>query len=269
MFEIDPVKSWVDDRGRAAGRDPIEPRRDDGRSEEAVRRPLDVYEELDPATAIHRRLALPVLDVSDLSVEETAMRVIKLVADRQPERTLECGVVSERSVWRARAAPTRKVGAARYWAMWFVGIAVAVPLFYVILTPVWIGLGRSPGSPSSRLTDGAEKGVDLGLGAQPRHRVAPELAGIHCRRERCVRSAYRIRAFAPHGHCEGFPGCRCTPPRALTADARSAAASRGSQTCTGRSSQTSAGLPENEWPISASHRQSPTVLGEHRLEQAP
>ena len=47
---------------------------------------LDVYEELDQATAIHRRLGCPVLDVSDLSVEETAMRVIKLVADRQRGR---------------------------------------------------------------------------------------------------------------------------------------------------------------------------------------
>ncbi len=47
---------------------------------------LDVYEELDEATAIHRRLGCPVLDVSDLSVEETAMRVIKLVADRTRER---------------------------------------------------------------------------------------------------------------------------------------------------------------------------------------
>ena len=47
---------------------------------------LDVYEELDEAAAIHRRLACPVLDVSDLSVEETAMRVIRLVADRGRER---------------------------------------------------------------------------------------------------------------------------------------------------------------------------------------
>ena len=47
---------------------------------------LDVYEELDHATAVHRRLGCPVLDVSDLSVEETAMRVIKLVADRQHDR---------------------------------------------------------------------------------------------------------------------------------------------------------------------------------------
>jgi regulator of PEP synthase PpsR (kinase-PPPase family) len=47
---------------------------------------LDVYEELELAAAIHRRLGCPVLDVSDLSVEETAMRVVKLVADRQRER---------------------------------------------------------------------------------------------------------------------------------------------------------------------------------------
>jgi hypothetical protein len=47
---------------------------------------LDVYEELEHAAVIHRRLGCPVLDVSDLSVEETAMRAIKLVADRQNER---------------------------------------------------------------------------------------------------------------------------------------------------------------------------------------
>jgi regulator of PEP synthase PpsR (kinase-PPPase family) len=43
----------------------------------------DVYEELDHAAAIHRRLGCPVVDVSDISLEETAMRVIKLVADRR------------------------------------------------------------------------------------------------------------------------------------------------------------------------------------------
>jgi regulator of PEP synthase PpsR (kinase-PPPase family) len=47
---------------------------------------LEIYEELEQAAAIHRRLGCPVLDVSDLSVEETAMRVIRLVADRQRER---------------------------------------------------------------------------------------------------------------------------------------------------------------------------------------
>ena len=48
---------------------------------------LEIYEELEQAAAIHRRLGCPVLDVSDLSVEETAMRVIRIVADRQRERT--------------------------------------------------------------------------------------------------------------------------------------------------------------------------------------
>ncbi len=43
----------------------------------------DIYEELDHAAAIHRRLGCPVVDVSDISLEETAMRVIKIVADRR------------------------------------------------------------------------------------------------------------------------------------------------------------------------------------------
>ena len=41
-----------------------------------------VFEELDTAARIHRRLRCPVIDVSELSVEETAMRIIRLVADR-------------------------------------------------------------------------------------------------------------------------------------------------------------------------------------------
>ena len=41
-----------------------------------------VFEELDTAKRIHRRLRCPVIDVSELSVEETAMRIIKLVSDR-------------------------------------------------------------------------------------------------------------------------------------------------------------------------------------------
>ena len=41
-----------------------------------------VFEELEAASRIHRRLRCPVIDVSELSVEETAMRIIRLVADR-------------------------------------------------------------------------------------------------------------------------------------------------------------------------------------------
>jgi regulator of PEP synthase PpsR (kinase-PPPase family) len=42
-----------------------------------------IYSELEEAAAIHRRLGCPVLDVSDLSVEETAMRAIRLVEKRK------------------------------------------------------------------------------------------------------------------------------------------------------------------------------------------
>lgn len=45
-----------------------------------------IYEELDKAKAIHRRLGCPVIDVSELSVEETAMRVLRLVDERLRER---------------------------------------------------------------------------------------------------------------------------------------------------------------------------------------
>jgi regulator of PEP synthase PpsR (kinase-PPPase family) len=46
---------------------------------------LEIYEELEQATAVHRRLGCPVIDVSDLSVEETAMRLIRIVTERRRE----------------------------------------------------------------------------------------------------------------------------------------------------------------------------------------
>jgi [pyruvate, water dikinase]-phosphate phosphotransferase / [pyruvate, water dikinase] kinase len=42
-----------------------------------------IYGELDEASAVHRRLRCPVIDVSELSVEETAMRIIRLVERRR------------------------------------------------------------------------------------------------------------------------------------------------------------------------------------------
>jgi regulator of PEP synthase PpsR (kinase-PPPase family) len=46
---------------------------------------LDIYEELDEAASVHRRLGCPVIDVSELSIEETAHRVIRLVEQRRTE----------------------------------------------------------------------------------------------------------------------------------------------------------------------------------------
>jgi regulator of PEP synthase PpsR (kinase-PPPase family) len=44
---------------------------------------LEIYEELAEAAALHRRLGCPVIDVTGLSIEETAHRVIRLVDRRR------------------------------------------------------------------------------------------------------------------------------------------------------------------------------------------
>jgi [pyruvate, water dikinase]-phosphate phosphotransferase / [pyruvate, water dikinase] kinase len=53
---------------------------------------VEIYEELDYAEQIHRRLGCPVIEVSNLAIEETAHRIIRLVqertiAEREPART--------------------------------------------------------------------------------------------------------------------------------------------------------------------------------------
>ena len=47
---------------------------------------VKIYEELALAEVVHRRLGCPVLDVSELSIEETAQRVIRTVEQRKLER---------------------------------------------------------------------------------------------------------------------------------------------------------------------------------------
>jgi len=42
-----------------------------------------IYSELEEAAALHRKLRCPIIDVSDLSVEETSMRIIRLVEGRK------------------------------------------------------------------------------------------------------------------------------------------------------------------------------------------
>jgi [pyruvate, water dikinase]-phosphate phosphotransferase / [pyruvate, water dikinase] kinase len=44
---------------------------------------VEIYEELEQAAAIHRRLGCPVVDVSELSIEETAQRVLRIVERRK------------------------------------------------------------------------------------------------------------------------------------------------------------------------------------------
>jgi [pyruvate, water dikinase]-phosphate phosphotransferase / [pyruvate, water dikinase] kinase len=44
---------------------------------------VEIFEELEEAATVHRRLGCPVIDVTELSVEETAMRIVRLVERRK------------------------------------------------------------------------------------------------------------------------------------------------------------------------------------------
>jgi hypothetical protein len=44
---------------------------------------MEIYEELDEASKLHRRLGCPVIDISDLSIEETAHRVLRVLEERK------------------------------------------------------------------------------------------------------------------------------------------------------------------------------------------
>lgn len=50
--------------------------------------------------------------------------------------------MSGRSAWRAEGRSLSDKGwvPVRYWTAWWSLLAVAVVLFYVVLTPVWLGL---------------------------------------------------------------------------------------------------------------------------------
>ena len=45
----------------------------------------EIYDELDEAAALHRRLGCPVIDISELSIEETAQRILRTVESRRGE----------------------------------------------------------------------------------------------------------------------------------------------------------------------------------------
>src|SRR5213082_1537993 len=45
----------------------------------------EVYEELEVATAVQRRLGCPVIDISELSIEETAQQILRTVESRRAE----------------------------------------------------------------------------------------------------------------------------------------------------------------------------------------
>ena len=86
LFRVEPAKivGLTIEAGRLA-----EIRRDRARLMRAARQQyadlVGIYEELDEATAVQRKLGCPVIDVTDLSVEETAVRVLRFVEQRRQE----------------------------------------------------------------------------------------------------------------------------------------------------------------------------------------
>ena len=45
----------------------------------------EIYDELEQAEKLHRRLGCPVIDISELSIEETAHRILRVVEERAGE----------------------------------------------------------------------------------------------------------------------------------------------------------------------------------------
>ncbi len=51
----------------------------------------EIYDELEQAAKLHRRLGCPVIDISELSIEETAHRVLRVVEERRSEQAARAG----------------------------------------------------------------------------------------------------------------------------------------------------------------------------------
>jgi len=86
LFEIEPVKIvglTIDAQRLAEIR--AARARTMGASNRRYAELVEIYEELDQAAAIHRRLGCPILEVSEASIEETAYRIIRIVAERRAE----------------------------------------------------------------------------------------------------------------------------------------------------------------------------------------
>ena len=87
LFEIDPAKvvGLTIEAGRLAEIRQQRARRMGGNNR-AYGELVEIYDELEEAAALHRRLGCPVVDISELSIEETAARVMRLVERRRVER---------------------------------------------------------------------------------------------------------------------------------------------------------------------------------------
>ena len=86
LFEIDPLKivGLTIDAERLAEIRAARARGMGGKNRQYAEM-LEIYDELEEAAALHRRLGCPVIEVTGLSIEETAHRVVRLVDRRRQE----------------------------------------------------------------------------------------------------------------------------------------------------------------------------------------
>ena len=86
LFEVDPMKiiGLTIDASRLAEIRQQRARRMGG-DQRAYTELLEIYNELETAEAVHRKLGCPVIEISALSIEETAARVIRLLERRKVE----------------------------------------------------------------------------------------------------------------------------------------------------------------------------------------
>src|SRR5436189_2135882 len=86
LYEIDPLKvvGLTIEAGRLAEIREQRVRRLGGNNRQYAKL-VEIYDELEAAEAVHRRLGCPVIEISELSIEETAARVIRLIEQRRAE----------------------------------------------------------------------------------------------------------------------------------------------------------------------------------------
>ncbi|MHB1243276.1 MAG: kinase/pyrophosphorylase, partial [Gaiellaceae bacterium] len=86
LFDIDPLKivGLTIDAERLAEIRQARVRGMGGKNRQYAEM-LEIYDELEEAAALHRRLGCPVIDVTGLSIEETAHRLVRLVERRRAE----------------------------------------------------------------------------------------------------------------------------------------------------------------------------------------
>jgi regulator of PEP synthase PpsR (kinase-PPPase family) len=86
LYEIDPLKvvGLTIDAARLAEIREQRARRLGGNNRRYTEL-VEIYDELEAAETVHRRLGCPVIEISELSIEETAARVIRLLEQRRAE----------------------------------------------------------------------------------------------------------------------------------------------------------------------------------------